>query len=61
MSRYLQSVRLIRPVRVAFARPPALTRGYPARSEMDENDAVVCLTLMQSTDIRIAKRSLTLI
>jgi hypothetical protein len=45
MSRYLQSIRVVRPVRIAFARPPALTRGYPARSEMSENDAIVQLPI----------------
>jgi hypothetical protein len=44
MSRLLQTMRLVHPIaplRIAAACPPTLFRGYPGRSEMNEDDAKV--------------------
>ena len=44
MSRLLQTVQLTRPrlpTRIAIPRPAAMIRGYPARSEMNEDDPKV--------------------
>jgi len=44
MSAMLRTMRLVRPslpMRVMVARPAVMTRGYPARSEMSDDEADV--------------------
>ena len=43
MTRFLQPLRITRQIamRPVVAHVPAMTRGYPSRSEMNENDADV--------------------
>lgn len=46
MSRLLQTLRLARPttvLRPMVARPATMSRGYPARSEMDDADPKVLI------------------